>query len=65
MALSLNEYTVKDAFAFAGEIRTHTMNEDDMIGKQSNTVFLKDQYWDLSYSTYSLMISLILSMMLN
>ena len=35
------------------------------IGKQSNMVFLKDQYWDLSYSTYSLMISLILSTMLN
>jgi len=28
----------------------------------SNMVFLKDQYWDLSYSTYSLMISLILSL---
>ena len=29
--LSLNEYTITDAFAFADEIRTHTMNEDDII----------------------------------
>ena len=29
--LSLNEYTITDAFAFADEIRTHTMNEDDIL----------------------------------
>ena len=31
VALSLNEYTINDAFAFAGEIRTLTMNEDDIL----------------------------------
>ena len=29
--LSLNEYTITDAFAFADEIRTHTMNKDDIL----------------------------------
>ena len=29
--LSLNEYTITDAFTFADEIRTHTMNEDDIL----------------------------------
>ena len=29
--LSLNKYTITDAFAFADEIRTHTMNEDDIL----------------------------------
>ena len=29
--LSLNEYTITDAFNFADEIRTHTMNEDDIL----------------------------------
>ena len=29
--LSLNEYTITDAFVFADEIRTHTMNEDDIL----------------------------------
>ena len=29
--LSLNEYTITYAFAFADEIRTHTMNEDDIL----------------------------------
>ena len=28
---SLNEYTITDAFAFADEIRTQTMNEDDIL----------------------------------
>ena len=31
VALSLNEYTINDAFAFDGEIRTLTMNEDDIL----------------------------------
>ena len=29
--LSLNEYTITDAFAFADEIRTHTMSETDIL----------------------------------
>lgn len=29
--LSLNENTIADAFAFADEIRTHSMNEDDIL----------------------------------
>ncbi|XP_073227542.1 uncharacterized protein [Porites lutea] len=29
--LSLNEYTITDVFTFADEIRTHTMNEDDIL----------------------------------
>ena len=29
--LSLSEYTITDVFAFADEIRTHTMNEDDIL----------------------------------
>ena len=29
--LSLNEYKITDVFAFADEIRTHTMNEDDIL----------------------------------
>ena len=29
--LSLNEYTITDVFAFADEIRTHTVNEDDIL----------------------------------
>ncbi|XP_044183223.1 uncharacterized protein LOC122963901 [Acropora millepora] len=27
----VNEYTIADAFAFADEIRTHTMNEDNIL----------------------------------
>ena len=27
----MNEYTITDAFAFADEIRTHTMNEEDIL----------------------------------
>ena len=29
--LSINEYTIADAFAFADEIRTHSMNEEDIL----------------------------------
>ena len=29
--LSINEYTVTDAFAFADEIRTHSMNDEDIL----------------------------------
>ena len=29
--LSINEYTITDAFAFADEIRTHSMNEEDIL----------------------------------
>ena len=29
--LFINEYTVTDAFAFADEIRTHSMNDEDIL----------------------------------
>ena len=29
--LSINEYTITDAFAFTDEIRTHSMNEEDIL----------------------------------
>ena len=38
--LSLNEYTITDAFTFADEIRTHTMNEDDILVSYDVTALL-------------------------
>ncbi|XP_022806126.1 uncharacterized protein LOC111343224 [Stylophora pistillata] len=38
--LSLNEYTIIDAFSFADEIRTHTMNEDDILVSYNITALL-------------------------
>ena len=43
--LSLNEYTITDAFAFADEIRTHTMSETDILVNKAFT----DDWFNKTY----------------
>ena len=44
--LSLNEYTITDAFAFADEIRPHTMNEDDILVSYDVTALFTNVHVD-------------------
>ena len=41
--LSLNRYTITDTFVLADEIRTHTMNEDDILVSYDGTALFTNE----------------------
>ena len=49
---SINEYTITDAFAFAGEIRIHSMNKEDILVSYDVTALFTNVPLDEAINTF-------------